>query len=47
LRARQNGAALVIVNRDPTEMDDVADVVIHAGIGPTMASVMEQRKSSD
>ena len=36
LRARQNGAALVIVNRDPTQMDDVADVVIHAGIGETM-----------
>ncbi|MFL6620228.1 MAG: SIR2 family NAD-dependent protein deacylase [Povalibacter sp.] len=41
LLARQNGAALVIVNRDPTEMDDVADVVIHAGIGATMANVME------
>ncbi len=40
LRARQKGAALVIVNRDPTEMDDVADVVIHAGIGDTMQRVM-------
>lgn len=39
LRARQKGAALVIVNRDPTEMDDVADVVIHAGIGETMQRV--------
>ena len=25
-----------IVNRDPTEMDELADVVIHAGIGDTM-----------
>ena len=44
LRARQNGAALVIVNRDPTEMDDAADVVIHAGIGATMAKVMEEKR---
>jgi NAD-dependent deacetylase len=40
LRARQKGAALVIVNRDPTQMDDAADVVIHAGIGETMARVV-------
>ena len=39
LRAKQNGAALVIVNRDPTEMDELADLVIHAGIGDTMAQV--------
>ena len=40
LRARQAGATLVIVNRDPTEMDDAADLVIHAGIGEMMVSVM-------
>ena len=40
LRAKQNGAALVIVNRDPTEMDELADVVIHAGIGATLSAVM-------
>jgi NAD-dependent deacetylase len=39
LRAKQNGAALVIVNRDPTEMDELADVVIHAGIGATLSAV--------
>jgi NAD-dependent deacetylase len=39
VRAKQNGAALVIVNRDPTEMDELADVVIHAGIGDTMTAV--------
>ncbi|HMN43725.1 MAG TPA: Sir2 family NAD-dependent protein deacetylase [Povalibacter sp.] len=39
LRARQKGAALVIVNRDPTQMDDAADLVIHAGIGATMSLV--------
>ncbi|MBB6095730.1 NAD-dependent deacetylase [Povalibacter uvarum] len=40
LRARQKGAALVIINRDPTQMDDVADVVIHAGIGETMGHLL-------
>jgi NAD-dependent deacetylase len=39
LRAKQNGAALAIVNRDPTEMDELADVVIHAGIGATLGEV--------
>jgi NAD-dependent deacetylase len=39
VRAKQNGAALVIVNRDPTEMDELADVVIHAGIGDTLTAV--------
>jgi NAD-dependent deacetylase len=43
LRAKQAGAALVIVNRDPTEMDDVADAVVHAGIGDTMEDVMKEQ----
>jgi len=38
-RAKHNGAALVIVNREPTQMDELADVVINAGIGGTLASV--------
>jgi NAD-dependent deacetylase len=37
VRAKRNGAALAIVNRDPTQMDAIADVVINAGIGETMA----------
>jgi len=41
LRARQNGAALIIVNRDPTQMDEIADVVIHAGIGATLQAVID------
>lgn len=36
VRAKQNGAKLVIVNRDPTPMDEIADLVIHDGIGDTM-----------
>jgi NAD-dependent deacetylase len=38
LRAKQNGAALVIVNRDETPLDQVADLVIHASIGETLGA---------
>jgi NAD-dependent deacetylase len=36
--AKRNGARLVIVNREPTELDPIADLVLHAEIGPTMAA---------
>jgi NAD-dependent deacetylase len=42
LRAKQKGAALAIVNRDRTQMDEIADLVIHAGIGDTMAGVLDK-----
>ena len=38
--AYQNGARLVIVNQQPTEMDSIASLVIHAGIGETMRVVL-------
>ena len=38
--AKRAGAKLVIVNREPTEQDDIADLVIHAGIGETMQEAM-------
>ena len=34
--AKRNGAALVIVNREPTELDDIADLVINADIGEVL-----------
>ena len=34
--ARRNGARLVIVNREPTEQDAAADLVLHGEIGPIM-----------
>ncbi|HWK48627.1 MAG TPA: Sir2 family NAD-dependent protein deacetylase [Steroidobacter sp.] len=40
VRAKQNGAKLVIVNRDPTPMDEIADLVIHDGIGDTMQAAL-------
>jgi NAD-dependent deacetylase len=35
--AKRKGAKLVILNRDPTDQDDEADMVIHGEIGPTMS----------
>lgn len=34
--AKRNGAKLVIINRDQTDQDPLADLVIHAGIGDTI-----------
>jgi len=39
LLAQENGARLVIVNREPTEQDVIADLVLHDEIGPVMSSV--------
>jgi NAD-dependent deacetylase len=38
--AKRRGAGLVIVNRDPTDQDDDADLVVHHEIGPTMSRVV-------
>ena len=35
--AARRGATLAIVNREPTPLDDLADVVVHEQIGPTLA----------
>ncbi|MCW5745953.1 MAG: Sir2 family NAD-dependent protein deacetylase [Alphaproteobacteria bacterium] len=37
MMAKRNGARLAIINRDPTDQDDSADLVIHDEIGPTMS----------
>lgn len=34
--AKRNGARLVIVNREPTPLDEVADLAVHAAIGETL-----------
>lgn len=44
LVAKRNGAKLVIINRDPTPYDDMADIVIHGQAGQTMARIMEKVK---
>src|SRR5262249_54156685 len=35
--AKRKGAGLVILNRDATDQDEDADMVIHGEIGPTMS----------
>jgi NAD-dependent deacetylase len=37
--AKRGGARLVIVNRDPTRLDELADVVLSGEIGPTLAAI--------
>jgi NAD-dependent deacetylase len=44
LVAKRNGAKFVIINRDPTPYDDMADLVIHGQAGSTMASILEHVK---
>ena len=38
--AKQNGSSLVIINRDPTDLDSYADIVLNKEIGPTLGDVV-------
>jgi NAD-dependent deacetylase len=38
--AKHNGARLAILNREPTDLDQIADLVLHDEIGPVMSSVV-------
>jgi len=40
LLAKRNGARLVIVNREPTEQDPAADLVLHTGIGAALEAAV-------
>ena len=40
LLAKRNGARLAIVNREATEMDGFADLVLHDEIGPAMSAAV-------
>ena len=40
--AKQAGARLVILNREQTDLDDLADLVIHAEIGPTLEAALDR-----
>ena len=42
--AKENGAKLVIINRDATPCDDMADLVYHGQAGPAMAAILEDVK---
>jgi NAD-dependent deacetylase len=39
IMAKQAGATLAIVNREPTDQDPYADLVLHDEIGPVMTEV--------
>ena len=38
--AKRNGATLAIVNREPTGLDEIADLVIHQSIGDTLGAAV-------
>ena len=38
--AKRLGARLVVVNREPTPLDGIADLILHREIGPTMGYVV-------
>ena len=38
--AKRHGAKLAILNREPTEQDGIADLAIHAEIGPTLSAAV-------
>lgn len=40
LQAKRNGATLAIVNREPTDQDPYADLVLHDEIGPVMSEIV-------
>jgi NAD-dependent deacetylase len=47
LMAKRNGARLVIVNREPTDFDDVADLVVRHDIGTVFAPFVNCASSTD
>lgn len=40
--AKSSGAALVIINAEPTPLDDIADLVLHGRIGATLSDLMSR-----
>ena len=47
LMAKRNGARLIIVNRDPTDFDDIADLVVREDIGTVLAPFVNCASSTD
>jgi NAD-dependent deacetylase len=42
LMAKRNGARLVIINREPTDFDDIADLVVRDDIGTVLAPFVDR-----
>ena len=47
LLAKRSGARLVIVNREPTEQDEIADLVINGEIGPALSGAVAMALEPD
>jgi NAD-dependent deacetylase len=45
LQAKQSGAKLAIINKDPTPLDDLADYVINDEAGKTLSRIVQFLKS--
>jgi NAD-dependent deacetylase len=43
--AKQSGANLVIINRDETACDNLADIIVNDSAGPTMAAIIKRVKN--
>jgi NAD-dependent deacetylase len=39
--AKRSGAKLVLINREPTDQDDIFDAVIHDDAGPTLQAIVD------
>lgn len=44
--AKEYGATLVIINRDPTPLDFMADLVVNAGLGSFLSSLLPLEKNN-
>ncbi|HWV22684.1 MAG TPA: hypothetical protein VNZ58_00710, partial [Thermomicrobiales bacterium] len=40
--AKQRGSGLIIINRTETPLDDIADIRVDSGAGPTLAAVTDR-----
>jgi NAD-dependent deacetylase len=40
--AKRNGAALIIINREPTDFDEIADLVVRHDIGTVLEPFVAQ-----
>jgi NAD-dependent deacetylase len=47
MMAKRNGARLIIVNREPTDFDDIADLVVRHDIGTVFAPFVNCASSTD
>jgi NAD-dependent deacetylase len=47
LMAKRNGARLIIINREPTDFDDIADLVVRGDIGTVLEPFVDCASSTD